>query len=320
MNFVVNISSDRRTVIPKNVANEIGLKPGKYNVQYEEGKIIIDLNSPFDENIVSDNILQKEQNNTVIKDSKTSHITNNIKIESNLKEAENYSRKVYSECGLVVRTKRKYLTKFCDVCQGTLLVDYPDVHQDKCIFFKQEQPKQKDDYVEFNETPIEEKVKDKDHYVEYKDDKTNTQNKSDNKQFRTNKNVMSISDYINKFITKTKTQPTISETNKEMQKSNKDNVVKNLTENINKLDKQLDKKIIEIDKKHQSKDVDIVKDEILDDYANKTIYFKPIKKYTHCSQCGELYNKGFYLDDSFICRSCLQQDFMKYFNKVRRSV
>ena len=39
MNFVVNISSDRRTVIPKNVANEIGLKPGKYNVQYEEGKI-----------------------------------------------------------------------------------------------------------------------------------------------------------------------------------------------------------------------------------------------------------------------------------------
>lgn len=290
-------------------------------MQYIEGKIIIDLNSPFDENIVSNNITEKNKVGATKKVNSSKNTTNSIKIESNLKESENYSRKVYSDCGLVVRTKRKYISKFCDACQGTLLVDYPDIPENNCIFFKQSEPKQKDDYETFNETPIQEKVKDKDHYVEYKNNISESQNKDVNKdkQFRTNKNVMTISDYINKFITKSQPQKDTMKT----QKNNKDNVMKNLSQNINELDKKLNQKIDEINNQckldNQDKSIEDNKviDKSLNEYANKTIYFKPIKNYKHCSECGELYNKGFYLDDVFICRNCLQKDFIKYLDKVR---
>ena len=97
MNFTLTIGSDRRTTIPKNVADQINLKPGRYDVQYIDGKIVIDLNT------------SEIQENTLINKQKPVKSVKGIKIESNLHESENYSRKVYSDCGLVVRTKKKYI-------------------------------------------------------------------------------------------------------------------------------------------------------------------------------------------------------------------
>lgn len=309
MNFTLTIGSDRRTTIPKNVADQINLKPGRYDVQYIDGKIVIDLNT------------SEVQENTLINKQKPVKSVKGIKIESNLHESENYSRKVYSDCGLVVRTKKKYITKFCDVCQGTLLVDYPDISQNKCIYFKSEIKQSTDntdntndindtnDYKQFNETPIQEKVKNKEHYTEYKDV---NKDKSD-KQFRTNKNVMSIDDYIKTYINKSNNEQPKSD------KQVKNIIIENINKNVKKLNDHLDEALSILQPDNSANNnVENNVSEQLEEFSNKVISFKPISGYKHCSQCGELYNKGFYLDDKFICRNCLQTDFKKYLENVRR--
>lgn len=99
----IKLTSGNRITIPKNIVNNLGLELNKYyEMIIENNKIIIDVSENSLDNISSDNIV----NSSCIAD-KSNNIekTGRIKIKSNLKESENFTRKVISECRIIGKNK-----------------------------------------------------------------------------------------------------------------------------------------------------------------------------------------------------------------------
>ena len=112
----VMLTQRNQITIPKNLISELNLELGKYyELDIKNDQIILDISHVYD-----------EIEGTEVQPIKTipPSIKSTIKIESNLEEGKNFSRKVYSDCGLVIRTKRSYLNKFCEACQGQLAEQY----------------------------------------------------------------------------------------------------------------------------------------------------------------------------------------------------
>lgn len=121
----VMLTQRNQITIPKNMINELDLELGKfYELRFEENKIVLDISQSYD---------QIEDEKTIIEPMKKENITSNIKIESNLEEGKSFSRQVYSDCGLVIRTKRSYINKFCEVCQGQLAREY-GIDNHPCVY------------------------------------------------------------------------------------------------------------------------------------------------------------------------------------------
>ena len=112
----VMLTQRNQITIPKNLISELNLELGKYyELDIKNDQIVLDISHVYDD--IEDTEVQP------IKTISPS-IKSTIKIESNLEEGKNFSRKVYSDCGLVIRTKRSYLNKFCEACQGQLAEQY----------------------------------------------------------------------------------------------------------------------------------------------------------------------------------------------------
>ena len=112
----VMLTQRNQITIPKNLISELNLELGKYcELDIKNDQIVLDISHVYDD--IEDTEVQS------IKTIPPS-IKSTIKIESNLEEGKNFSRKVYSDCGLVIRTKRSYLNKFCETCQGQLAKQY----------------------------------------------------------------------------------------------------------------------------------------------------------------------------------------------------
>lgn len=112
----VMLTQRNQITIPKNLISELNLELGKYyELDIKNDQIILDISHVYD-----------EIEGTEVQPIKTipPSIKSTIKIESNLEEGKNFSRKVYSDCGLVIRTKKSYLNKFCEACQGQLAEQY----------------------------------------------------------------------------------------------------------------------------------------------------------------------------------------------------
>ena len=110
------LTQRNQITIPKNLISELNLELGKYyELDIKNDQIVLDISHVYD-----------EIEGTEVQPIKTisPSIKSTIKIESNLEEGKNFSRKVYSDCGLVIRTKRSYLNKFCEACQGQLAEQY----------------------------------------------------------------------------------------------------------------------------------------------------------------------------------------------------
>lgn len=116
----VKFSSTNRITIPRDVIEELKLEPGMIlDLEVVDSLIVMKVK---DSKIYKNDKMQQEteNNNQEIEVKKPK----NMKIVSNLKEAENFYRKCYSSCGLVVRTKNSYVDKFCEQCKGELLDDF----------------------------------------------------------------------------------------------------------------------------------------------------------------------------------------------------
>ena len=112
----VMLTQRNQITIPKNLISELNLELGKYyELDIKNDQIVLDISHVYDD--IEDTEVQP------IKTIPPS-IKSTIKIESNLEEGKNFSRKVYSDCGLVIRTKRSYLNKFCEACRGQLAKQY----------------------------------------------------------------------------------------------------------------------------------------------------------------------------------------------------
>lgn len=56
------------------------------------------------------------------------------KIEANFMDADKLSRTCYSECGLIVRTKNRYVSDFCEDCQGQLAKEWENRVDVQCSY------------------------------------------------------------------------------------------------------------------------------------------------------------------------------------------
>lgn len=65
---------------------------------------------------------------------KSKKTTKPKKIEANFMDADKLYKAYYSECGLVVRTKNKYLNAFCEQCQGQLAREWEDRVEAHCKY------------------------------------------------------------------------------------------------------------------------------------------------------------------------------------------
>lgn len=132
----VTLGSGYRITIPREIRDQLHLKENtKLQLNIQDNKIILSadltkdiLNSKEEIKVeeIKEELSTKEIKPVLIdrpKEYKKLTI-NGIKIESNLEEGEKFSRKVYSDCKLVIRTKRSYLEKFCSICQGELAYQY----------------------------------------------------------------------------------------------------------------------------------------------------------------------------------------------------
>lgn len=104
----VTLTARNQITIPKEIIEKLNLQKGQvFDLIVDNGCLKL----LYDAKNIKVNIAQTS--------SKSSR-----KIISNLKEAENYSRKVVSECGLLVRTKKSYLDNVCAECKGMLAKEY----------------------------------------------------------------------------------------------------------------------------------------------------------------------------------------------------
>lgn len=78
---------------------------------------------------LEDNIEIKPTNAPV----KKSQSTRN-KIVANFEDAPNLYKAYFSECGLVVRTKTRYVNSFCEKCKGQLAREWEDKAEVKCRY------------------------------------------------------------------------------------------------------------------------------------------------------------------------------------------
>lgn len=105
------LSKDRRITIPNEVISQISFKPGSpVSITTKDGKIIIE---EYNEN-------NADETEAKTKSAKKPSTGSSIVIESNIQDLKMYAKPILSPCGKVVRSKRKYIDKFCEICKGQL--------------------------------------------------------------------------------------------------------------------------------------------------------------------------------------------------------
>lgn len=103
------LTKDRRITVPNEVIKQCSIEPGSAI------DIVVDEQTG---NIIIKNYTLEQDNKTPIEKKQVK--TNGIIVESNIEDLDKYVKPILSDCGLVVRSKRKYINNFCDVCKGSL--------------------------------------------------------------------------------------------------------------------------------------------------------------------------------------------------------
>ena len=119
----ITLGSGYRITIPREIRDQLQLVEGsKLYMDIQDNKIVISFNEVKQESQITED--EEEVKVSEIKEEQSKKQAGVRKIISNLEEGKKFSRKVYSDCGLVIRTKRSYMNKFCEDCQGQLAYEY----------------------------------------------------------------------------------------------------------------------------------------------------------------------------------------------------
>lgn len=132
--MLVKISKFRLT-IPQGMREKVGLsKDGYIDINYDETTNSIIIRNPDNvKEVVNTKPEKKEKKVRKAKSTQPHKPKKNI-IEANFMDADKLYKAYYSECGLVVRTKTKYVNSFCEKCQGQLAKEWEDRADVKCRF------------------------------------------------------------------------------------------------------------------------------------------------------------------------------------------
>lgn len=133
-NTMVTFGTSNRITIPKHITDKLNLTLGtKLQLEVQDNQIILTIpketdiqKQPIKKSVDTDTQTQKKSNKG----------TKKIKIVSNLEEGQHFSKKYYSECKLVIRTKNRYLKDFCSVCRGQLVTQQKDLVYRSCPYIK----------------------------------------------------------------------------------------------------------------------------------------------------------------------------------------
>lgn len=112
----ITVSYGNRITIPKQICNELKLVKGDTLEVFVDGHNLVLTRC--------ENCTDKDEKLNIKSTSKSNKKVGVRQIVSNLDEGKNYKTKKYSECGLVIRTKTKYLDSFCEECRGQLALDH----------------------------------------------------------------------------------------------------------------------------------------------------------------------------------------------------
>ena len=325
----IKIGSNNRITFPRQFCEENNIQYGdEFELHFICNNIIfehIDKNSTntnidtntntnknTNTNINLDTIPNKNEKTNLIetipnKIEETSNlVVNGIKLSGslefvpNLDESQNFYRKCYSECGLLCRTKPKYIKQYCQKCRGQMLAE-----------------EERSKYCSYIITANTDNIDNIDNTDNNTDNNDNIDNIKDINNNDNTDNINSIKNeemsYIEKApnikvkqISDIEIKPSIA---KVAILDNK-TLISNITNNITAINKKLDNDI-----------QDIVFDQIDIDFKDET-YIQPIKYRHHhqCHVCDEFKDSGFLINDEhFLCRTCTVRSFINYRKLKRRN-
>lgn len=127
-----------RITIPQEIRNSANIKDGEFlDISYNanDNSIVINLNNKGF-NALNENLEKENKPKTdIVKNKKRKQ---DRKIVANFMDADKLYKKYYSECGLVVRTKTRYVKDFCEDCKGQLAKEWEDKADVKCKYLEEE--------------------------------------------------------------------------------------------------------------------------------------------------------------------------------------
>lgn len=130
--MIGTLTDSRRVTIPREVFDQSNLPVGiKVDITFDGTRFIIEPLLEADKNreVKKDFFVEKHKIETKKKSNNPEG--KRREIVSNLEQGLKYKKQYFSECGLVIRTKNKYLKDFCKDCKGKLVDDY-GVDYKKC--------------------------------------------------------------------------------------------------------------------------------------------------------------------------------------------
>lgn len=275
-----------RMTIPQEIRTKANIDgEGYVDISYDEatGNIIISsqLKPELEvtpEKAVSNNEPKKKSTNKSTK--KSTKSAKPRKIEANFEDANKLYKAYFSECGLVVRTKNRYINDFCNDCQGQLAKEWEDRVEVQCKYLKSDFSdviEQVDKAQENLEKSIQEEIE---KVEEVKQEITESANKD-------------------KFD--------------EIRKKRKEDI-SSISNSIKIANKVIDKEIESIEPKQKRG-----RPKKQSRYSTSTTVLKPVKtgteKFLNCVDCGEFVSKGFYVDDDFLCKACAVKDFKEFIKR-----
>lgn len=338
-------SDSRRITIPTKLVTDNNIQLNKhYDADFVDGNLIIYINKTMPEhndivhNTEIDNSYEQTDQYTELKpiqsvldikpksveleDNYKPVIKQGIKIESNLSEGQCYTKKKYTPCNLVIRTKSEYISKFCRACKGYLYKEYnltdnscPYIEDDTVSLLQDELDESKLGIANNNEledlhvlldtnnntTSNELHTKPHNHNSEITDKiATEKQNLDDVQNIKSTiindvQNIKEQKQRLSNIL-----QLTLNKVDNEMTQTTKPDV------NIKQQTSQ------SIDKtRRQSKNIKVRSN-------NTTLEVTYFDDYKKCSECGELNDTGFLIDGVFYCKHCAAQDFKDYYQTISR--
>lgn len=346
----IKLQTGSRISIPKSILPICGMVEGEYyDIDVYSDKIIIHTKNNNDINTLEQS--ESVSSDNVNNQSDTSHIvrSNTFELKSNLDQASSLSNTRYSKCGLIVKTKTKYVDNYCEKCQGKLLDLYKDKEYDcpyinKLVEDNLNQTKidnTDNANIEINNvTTIENNVFDKIN--------TNIDNTINDTSDKANQNIIDSNDTQKFSEIKLESEDISCSEAKKVDTCNnvilnkdvitniedKNKIISNLKQNVDILSKNIDNNIVKnttiINNQYVNTDKERPsmintkssrknnKKNLFVRSPNTTIEAFCDNDYSRCNNCKEYYNTGFLIDNVFYCRECAQKDFENYIKLISK--
>lgn len=341
----IKLQTGSRISIPKSILPICGMTEGEYyDIDVYSDKIIIHTKNNNDENTLEQSeLLSSNKVNTQL-DTLHRVKSNTFELKSNLDQAGSLSNTRYSKCGLIVKTKTKYIDNYCEKCQGKLLNFYKDKEYNCPYIDKSVKDSLNGTKIDDNNgTDIEinnVKAIENDVLNKIKSDIDNIINDScnqvDQNIITSKENVQKPLDTKYSEVKKVDASDTvISDKDIINNIEDKNKIVSNLKQNVNILSKNIDNKIVKntntiINNQYINTDKERPsmintkssrknnKKNLFVRSPNTTIEAFCDDNYSRCNNCKEYYNTGFLIDNVFYCRECAQKDFENYIKLISK--